>query len=115
MTVTLPALTLAAGTTSGSLSALVHPASPGRYDQGELLVSHNGTLVATASISAALAGAGGSVTVSGLPSETADAVYYVSVRAWNSSDPAGTLQRQWYPSVIDMTGSSRGAIVLTVN
>ena len=115
VTVTLPALTLAAGTTSGSLSALVHPASPGRYDQGELLVSHNGTLVATASISAALAGAGGSVTVSGLPSETADAVYYVSVRAWNSSDPAGTLQRQWYPSVIDMTGSSRGAIVLTVN
>jgi Domain of unknown function (DUF4382) len=115
VTVTLPALTLAPGTTAGSLAALVHPTSPGKYDQGELLVSHNGTLVATASLDAALAGAGGSVTVSGLPAETADAVYYVSVRAWNSSDPAGTLQRQWYPSVIDMTGSSRGAIVLTVN
>jgi len=115
VTVTLPALTLAPGTTAGSLTALVRPATPGKYDEGELLVSHDGTLVATASIGAALAGAGGSATVSGLPAETADAVYYVSVRVWNSSDPAGTLQRQWYPSVIDMTGSTRGAIVLTIN
>lgn len=115
VTVTLPALKLAPGTTAGSLTALVRPATPGKYDEGQLLVSHNGTLVATVSIGAALAGAGGSATVSELPAETADAVYYVSVRAWNSSDPAGTLQRQWYPSVIDMTGSARGAIVLTVN
>ncbi|HXW75560.1 MAG TPA: DUF4382 domain-containing protein [Steroidobacteraceae bacterium] len=115
VTVTLPALTLAPGTSAGTLTALVRPSSPGRYDAGELLVSHNGTLVATASIGAALADSGGSVAVNGLPAESPGAVYYVSVRAWNSSDPAGTLQRQWYPSVIDMTGSTSSAIVLTVN
>jgi Domain of unknown function (DUF4382) len=115
VTFTLPALTLASGTSAGTLTALVRPTTPGRYDQGDLLVSHNGTLVATASIGAALASAGGSVTLSGLPAETADALYYVSVRAWNSSDPSGTLQRQWYPTVIDMTGSTRSSILLTVN
>jgi uncharacterized protein DUF4382 len=114
VTVTLPALTLAAGTTAGSITALVRAATPGKYDQGDLLVSHNGTLVATALLDGALAGAG-VVTVSGVPADTPAAVYYVTVRVWNSSDPAGTLQRQSYPGVIDMTASARGTIALTVN
>jgi len=115
VTVTVPALTLASPATSGSLTALVRVATPGKYDQGEILVSQNGTLVATALLDGALAGAGGTVTVSGLPAQIAGAIYYVSVRVWNSSAPADTLQREWYPTAIDLSGSARGSITLTVN
>jgi hypothetical protein len=113
---TLPALTLASGTTSGKISVAVREASPGKYNHGELLVSQNGQLVATASLDAVFAsGAGGTVPVSNLPAETPTAIYYVSVRAWNSSDPSTTLQRQWYPSPLDLRSSASASTELTIN
>jgi hypothetical protein len=58
-----------------------------------------------------------------VPAETPTSVYYASVRAWNSSDPAapspnaagGTLQVQSFPTAIDLSGSTSGSIQLTVN
>src|SRR6266436_5408101 len=82
--VTVPALTLAPGVTSGSISASVIQATAGKYDHGELLVTHDGTLVATAPLNTALAqGSGATITVNGLPTGTSAALYYVSVRAWS--------------------------------
>ena len=93
----------------------VSGAAPGKYDQGQLLLSHDGALVATASLGAVLTqGAGGIVTVAGLPAGTPDAVYYATIRAWNSTDTS-TVQRQWYPQVIDLRTSTSGTIALTVN
>ena len=72
-------------------------------------------LVLATSLDAVLTqGAGGIVTVAGLPAGTPDAVYYATVRAWKSTDP-GSVQRQWYPQVIDLRTSTSGAIALTVN
>jgi hypothetical protein len=114
--VTVPALTLAPGATPGSLSASVTPATAGKYDHGELLVTHDGMLVATAPLDAALAqGAGATIIASGLPTGTSAARYYVAVRAWNSRDATGTLQRQSYPTAIDLRGSATGAVQLTIN
>jgi len=116
--VVLPALALESGATAGSLSATVVAAVAGKYDQGQLLLSHDGTLVAATALDAVLKqGTGGIVTVAGLPSGTPDAVYYATVRAWNStaSDPATTAQRQWYPQVIDLRTSTSASIALTVN
>jgi hypothetical protein len=114
--VTVPALTLAPGATSGSISASVTQATAGKYDHGELLVTHDGTLVATTPLDAALAqGAGAAITASGLPTGTSAALYYVAVRAWNSRDASGTLQRQSYPTAIDLRGSATGAVQLTIN
>jgi hypothetical protein len=116
--VVVPALALESGATAGSLSATVVATAPGKYDQGQLMLSHNGALVAAASLDAVLKqGTGGIVTVPGLPSGTPDAVYYATVQAWNStsSDPATTAQRQWYPQVIDLRTSTSAAIALTVN
>jgi hypothetical protein len=114
--VTVPALTLAPGATSGSISASVTEATAGKYDHGELLVTHDGTLVATTPLDAALAqGAGATITASGLPTGTSAARYYVAVRAWNSRDASGTLQRQSYPTAIDLRGSATGAVQLTIN
>jgi hypothetical protein len=116
--VVVPALALESGATAGSLSAAVVATAPGKYDQGQLLVSHDGKLIATTSLDAVLKqGSGGIVTVAGLPSGTPDAVYYATVRAWNStsSNPADTVQRQWYPQVIDLRTSTSASIALTVN
>lgn len=119
--VVVPALALESGASAGSLIARVVPAVANKYDQGELLLSHNGTLVAAASLAAVIAqGAGGTVTVSNLPSGTPDAVYYATVRAWctgttQCSASASAVQRQWYPQVIDLRTSTTGTIDLTVN
>jgi hypothetical protein len=113
--VVVPSLALESGATAGSLVATVVATSPGKYDQGQLLLSHDGALVLAASLDAVLTqGAGGIVTVGGLPSGTPNAVYYATVRAWKSTDPS-TVQRQWYPQVIDLRTSTSGAIALTVN
>ncbi|TLY90521.1 MAG: DUF4382 domain-containing protein [Gammaproteobacteria bacterium] len=116
MPVTVPTLALATGATAGSISASVTQATAGKYDHGELLVIHDGTLIATTPLDTALAqGAGATLTVSGLPAGTAAALYYVAVRAWNSRDASGTLQRQSYPTAIDLRGSTTGAVQLTIN
>jgi hypothetical protein len=114
--VTVLALTVAPGVTSGSISASVTQATAGKYDHGELLVTHNGALVATTPVDAALAqGAGATITLNGLPTGTSAALYYVAVRAWNSRDATGTLQRQSYPTAIDLRGSATGAVQVTIN
>jgi hypothetical protein len=114
--VTVPALTLAPGAAAGSISASVTQATAGKYDHGELLVTHDGTLVATTPLDAAFAqGAGATITASGLPTGTSAALYYVAVRAWNSRDASGTLQRQSYPTAIDLRGSATAAAQLTIN
>jgi Domain of unknown function (DUF4382) len=119
-TFTVPAPTLPSGTGSGTLTASVAQVTAGKYDQGELMVSNNGTLVAVASLASVFAQeGGGTVTVSGLPSGTASSVFYVTVRAWNSSNPAaapeGSMEREWYDTPIDLRGSTTGSIKLTVN
>jgi hypothetical protein len=121
VTVTVPTLTLASGA-AGTVSVEVRPVTPGKYTNGQLLLSYNGTLVATASLNTVIA-AGGTVTVSGVPAQTPTSVYYATVRAWNSSDPAapspdsggGTLQVQSFPTAIDLSGGTSGSIQLTVN
>jgi len=114
--VPVPALTLAPGVTSGSISASVTQVTAGKYDHGELLVTHDGALVATTPVDAALLqGAGATITVNGVPSGTSADLYYVAVRAWNSRDATGTLQRQSYPTAIDLRGSATGAVQVTIN
>jgi len=112
----VPGLTLAPGVTSGSISASVIQATAGKYDHGELLVTHDGTLVATAPLNTALAqGAGATITVNGLPTGTSAALYYVSVRAWSLRNASAKLQRQSYPTAIDLRGSATGAVQVTIN
>ena len=119
--VTLSALTLAPGTGAGTISATITQATAGKYDRGELLLAHDGTLVATTPLDTALAqGAGATVTLGGMPSGTPDALYYITVRVWSSSNPApyhsgGTLRSQSYTAAIDLRGSASGAVQLTID
>ena len=52
--VTVGTLALAAGSSAASVTASVQPASTGKYDHGEIMLSRNGQLVASAPIDAAL-------------------------------------------------------------
>jgi uncharacterized protein DUF4382 len=106
-------LALAAGNSPGTISASVSPAVPQKYQHGELLVSHEGALIAAVPLDAALGSSGGAtITVSGVPSGTAPALYYLSVRVWDSS---GNVQRQSYPTPIDLRGAATGSAQLTIN
>lgn len=114
--VTVPGLTLAAGSSAGSISVSITQATAGKYDHGELLLGHDGTLIATTPLDAALTqGAGATITVNGMPSGTPASLYYVTVRVWSSTGPSATLHRQSYSAAIDLRGSTNGAIQLTIN
>ena len=114
--VTVPGLTLAAGSSAGSISVSITQATAGRYDHGELLLGHDGTLIASTPLDAALAqGTGATVTLSGVPSGTPASLYYVTVRVWSSTAPSGTLHRQSYPTAIDLRGTTSGSAQLTIN
>jgi hypothetical protein len=115
--VTVPGLTLAAGVSAGSVSASITQATAGKYANGELLLSHDGTLIASAPLDAALAqGAGATLTVTGVPSGTQSALYYATVLVWNSSGgPSQPLHRQSFPTAIDLRGSTSAATQLTIN
>jgi hypothetical protein len=112
---TLPAMTLASDTTLGTIAASITLATQGKYDQGELLISHNGTLVVAASLAGVFASGGGTVILPAVPAGTPEAVYYVSVRAWNSHNASIALQRQFFPGALDMSSSPSGRLQLTVN
>jgi hypothetical protein len=108
-------LALAAGNSAASVAASVKPASAGKYDHGELMLSQNGQLIASAPLDAALTAGGGTVQLAGVPGGTPTSVYYVSVRAWNSSDPSGTLTRQWYPDAVDLRSTASANVQLSIN
>jgi hypothetical protein len=112
--VTVAGLSVASGSTLGTIAATVSPATNGKYDHGMLLVTHDGQLVASAALDTVI-GLGGTVQVSGIPGGTAASLYYLTVRAWNSGDPSGTLNRQWYSTPADLRSASSANAHLTVN
>jgi hypothetical protein len=124
VSVALPALTLASGAATGSVVAIVTASS--KYNAGQLLISHEGALVAQVPLTASLLASGGNVSAT-VPAGTASSLYYVSVRVWNTSNPApnpappgtgltaGTLSRQWFDTPADLRSTTSVSIPITLN
>jgi hypothetical protein len=117
--VTVPTLSVASGAVSNSITASITQATAGKYDQGQLIVSHDGDIVATAPLDSLLA-AGGTLTLSDVPggnssSAFGSALYYISTRTWNSSDPTGTVVRQSYPTPVDLRSGSVTGYTVTID
>ncbi len=116
--VTVPALLPAGGAASGIIPVTISPATNGKYDKGELIVSHDGAVVQTVAIDSLLTqNSGTTLQVAGLPAGGGlfdNSIYYLSVRAWRSTDPAGTLSRQSYSTPVDLSTGSAVAQTLTV-
>jgi Domain of unknown function (DUF4382) len=108
--IVVPALT---GTSAAAINATITPSSPGKYNQGELIVSHNGAVIGSADISAALGASGATVTVPGLPSGN---TYYLSVIVWNSAQVSqdAPFVYQSIATPVNLSGGSATAEV-TIN
>jgi hypothetical protein len=106
--VAVPQLTAASGATLDSTSVTISKSSSTKYNKGELIFSHDGAIVQTVALDSILTQtANATLTVSGLPGGGAsgtfnDGLYYVSVRVWNTSNAAGTLNREIYPTPLDL-------------
>jgi uncharacterized protein DUF4382 len=106
-------LQLAAGGAAASVSASVSETTAGKYDQGEIMLSQNGQLIASAPLAAALQGGGGTVQLTALPGGTPSSLYYITVRAWSTK--TGALTRQWYPAAVDLRSASSASVQLSVD
>jgi hypothetical protein len=111
VTVAVPALSPANSAATGSIVASVTAA--GGSLQGELLVSHNGAVVGTASLNGVLLN-GGSVTISGLPSGVGN--YYLSAVTWSSTTPSSGITYESLgssPVTVSAGGSTSVAVTVT--
>ena len=115
-------LSMASGQSSNTMTAFVTHSSAGSYNRGQMIISRDGTIIATTSLDAALAVAtGANVPVNGLPggssslSADATAIYDVTVRVWNATDPAGTLQRRSFPAAVDVRNGNAIGVQIAIN
>jgi hypothetical protein len=124
VSVAIPTLALASGAATGSVVAVV--AANSKYNAGQLLISHEGALVAQVPLTATLLASGGNVSAT-VPAGTASSLYYVSVRVWNTSNPApnpappgsgltaGTLSRQSFDTPADLRSTTSVSLPITIN
>ncbi len=115
VSVAIPTLSLASGAVTGSVVAVVTAAS--KYTtaawQGQLLVSHEGMLIAQVPLDSVLKAGGGKVSVD-VPAGTASSLYYLSVRIWRPGY-ADSLSRQWFDAPADLRSSTSRSIPISIN
>jgi hypothetical protein len=107
------------GATANSIQGTVSVQS-GTYNNAELFLTYNGTLVAAAPLTSYLSGSKTTLSLTGIaPGGSSSAgygpgVYYAEVWAWNSSDPVSTLSRVPYANVINMSAGNATGVTLTI-
>jgi hypothetical protein len=117
----VPEIQVPSTAASGTISATVGAATPGQYDKGALLVTHDGAVIATVPLDEALAGSATSTTVNvtGLPASNGSAfdrgLYYLEAWAWKSSDPTHTFTRQPVTAPVDLRSVLNGTATVTIN
>jgi hypothetical protein len=109
-TVAVPTLAAASGAALDSATFTISKTTAGKYNKGELILSHDGAIVATASLDTILqaTSATGTLTISGLPGgsaagQFASGLYYVSVRTWNTTTLSTLPNREIYPTPLDLS------------
>jgi hypothetical protein len=105
---------------SGTINATVNITTPGRYDKGVLVISHDGAIVTTTALDTLLAQASGSATISSLPAGDgttafAPGTYSAEAWVWLSTDPANTFVRQPVAALIDLRAATTASATVTVN
>jgi hypothetical protein len=120
--VAVPQLTAASGATLDSTTVTISKSSSTKFNRGELIFSHDGAIVQTVVLDSILTQtANATLTVSGLPGGSGasgrfnDGLYYVSVRVWNTSNPASTLTREIYPTPLDLRTGALSSYQLNIN
>jgi hypothetical protein len=120
-TFTVPAISVPSTSGSGTISAQVSAATPGKYDKGALLVTHDGAVIAAVPLDAALVGSATSSTVSipGIPASNSatfdEGLYYVDAWVWNSANPGSTFNRQPVNAAVDLRNALTANTTVTIN
>ena len=118
---TVPDVAIPSTAASGTIAALVSAATPGKYDKGALLVTHNGAVITTVPLDAVLVGSPTSATVNvtGIPASSSSAfdrgLYYLEAWAWNSADAKGTFTRQPVSTAVDLRSTLTANATVTIN
>lgn len=104
---------LPANASAGSISGTISFGTARRYDSLQVIVSRGGQIVDTLDLGSSI-GANSAINfnIAGVPALTAEAVYDVSVRAWNSANPGNTLVRAPFTSQVDLRQGSVGNLSL---
>jgi hypothetical protein len=119
--VAVPTLAAVSGATLNTTTVTIGKSSSTKYNKGELIFSHDGGIVQTVPIDSVLTqSANATLTISGLPGggsagTFADGLYDVSVRVWNTSNPASTSSREFYTTPLDLRTGLSGGYSLTIN
>lgn len=87
-------------------------ATPARFDRGQLIVTHNGTIVSAVSLDQVLAQPQNppSLSLNGLPAT----LYYAEAWVWNSNDPTATIEAQPHTAGIDLHSGSVSGIAVGI-
>jgi hypothetical protein len=115
-----PTLSIPTSTLSGTITANLTISSPGKFDKGVLVVTHDGAIVGTTSLDAVLSAATGSVTVTPVPAGDGTTAfdggtYFAEAWVWTSGDPANTFTRVPAGTLIDMRQSATATTALTLD
>jgi hypothetical protein len=120
-TFTVPPIEIPSTASAGTISATLTVGTPGKYDKGALVITHNGAVVATSPLDDALATGAASpvVTVTNVPASTAagfdKGLYYAEAWAWSSSNPTDTFTRQAGTGAIDLRSTLTGTAAVSLN
>jgi hypothetical protein len=114
-----PTLSIPTSTLSGTITANLTISSPGRFDKGVLVVTHDGAIVGTTSLDAILSQPTGTVTVTPVPagdSTTAfdGGTYFAEAWVWTSTDPVNSFARVPAGALIDMRQSATATTSVTL-
>jgi hypothetical protein len=112
----LESLTAATGSTSGTIDVKTEVSAPGKYTNGELILSQNGAIVAVAALGTVLDQSSGSVTFSHVPGASStqganNGSYELSAWVWNASNPSGTLTRESSPTGVSLSSGTTSASI----
>jgi hypothetical protein len=115
-----PTLAVPTDVLSGTINATVNVTTPGRYDKGALIISHDGAIVTATPLDTLLSQASGSATIGSLPAgdgTTAlpSGTYSAEAWVWSSADPAGTFARQPATGLIDLRAATTASATVTIN
>jgi hypothetical protein len=119
-TFTAAALSLPAGASAASVSGTVNVATPDKYDRGELVLTHDGAIIATAPLDSYLSHTQSSATfLDSLPGggsggTYASGLYDAEVWVWNSTAPTVTLNREPSANPIDVRSGSASGVILNI-
>lgn len=119
---TLGALSISSGASADSIGGNLTQSTAGTFDSGYLIVSHDGYIVTTLSLSGVLAmngGTGGAYTIGNLPGGSGAqsfpaGLYYLHGFLWNSQDPLLSFRRIEDTAVVDLRSGSATNVDITV-